>query len=61
MLDFLSRTIRATVDVATLPVSVAVDAVTLGGALVDRAEPYTVTKVKRLGNDAKDIVSTLAE
>lgn len=61
MLDFLNRTVRAAVDVATLPVSAAVDAVTLGGALVDRDEPYTVTKAKRLANDAADVVKTLAE
>ena len=61
MLDFLSRTVRATVDVVTLPVSAAVDVVTLGGALVDRDEPYTVSKVKRLTDDATDVIKTLAE
>lgn len=59
--DFLSRTVRATVDVVTLPVSAAVDVVTLGGALVDRDEPYTVSKVKRLGGDVADAIKTLAE
>lgn len=48
-------------DVITLPVSAAVDVVTLGGALVDRDEPYTVTKAKRLGNEATKVVKSLAE
>lgn len=61
MLNFLTRTARAAVDVATLPVSAAADFVTLGGALVDRDEPYTVTKSKRLIEDAKDVIETLAE
>ncbi len=61
MLEFFSRTARAAVDVVTLPVSVAVDVVTLGGALVDKDEPYTVTKVKRLAKDAGDVVKSLAE
>ena len=61
MFDLLTRAVRAAVDVATLPVSAAVDVVTLGGALVDREEPYTVTKVKRLGEDAADVIATLAE
>lgn len=57
MLDFIARAVRAATDIATLPVSAAVDVATLGGALVDREEPYTVTKAKRLVEDAK----TLAE
>lgn len=61
MFDFVTRSVRAAVDVATLPVSVAVDVATLGGALVDRDEPYTVTKAKRLGKDVADVVRTLAE
>lgn len=61
MMNFLTRTVRAAFDVATLPVSAAVDVVTLGGQLVDRHEPYTLTKAKRLGNDAGDVIKTLAE
>lgn len=61
MFDILSRTVRAAVDIATLPVSAAVDVVTLGGTLVDRDEPYTVTKAKRLAKDATDTVTALAE
>ena len=52
---------NAAVDVVTLPVSVAVDVVTLGGALVDRDEPYTVSKVKRLGSEAGKAIEKLAE
>ena len=51
----------AAVDVVTLPVSATVDVVTLGGALVDRDEPYTVTKVCRLGKDAGKVIEKLAE
>jgi hypothetical protein len=57
----LSKIFNAAVDLATLPVSVAVDAVTLGGALIDRPEPYTVTKVKRLGKEVVQVVERLAE
>lgn len=61
MFDILTRTVRAAVDVATLPVSATVDVVTLGGALVDRDEPYTVSKARRLSRDAVDVVKSLAE
>jgi len=56
-----NRILGAVVDVVTLPVSVAVDVVTLGGALVDRPEPYTVTKVARLGKEAGKVVKALAD
>lgn len=55
------KILSAAVDVVTLPVSVAVDAVTLGGALLDRDEPYTVSKVKRLCKDAGKVIETLAK
>lgn len=55
------KLISTVVDVATLPVSVAVDAVTLGGALVDRDEPYTVSKTKRIGKEAGKVIEKLAE
>lgn len=55
-----AKLLSAAVDVVTLPVSVVVDAVTLGGALVDRDEPYTVSKVKRLGKDAGKVIEKLA-
>lgn len=52
---------NAAVDVATLPVSAAVDAVTLGGALVDRDEPYTVSKAKRITKATIDVVEKVAK
>lgn len=55
------KLLQVATDVVTLPVSAAVDVVTLGGALVDRDEPYTVSKAKRLGNEAGKVVKALAE
>ena len=55
------KILSTVVDVATLPVSVAVDALTLGGTLVDRDEPYTVSKAKRIGREAGKSIEKLAE
>ncbi len=55
------KLLKVAYDTVTLPVSVAVDAVTLGGALVDRDEPYTVSKVRRIGNEAGRAINKLAE
>jgi hypothetical protein len=56
-----AKLLSTAVDIVTLPVSAAADFVTLGGSLVDRPEPYTVSKVKRLGTDAGKVIKTLAE
>lgn len=42
------KLLKAAVGVVTLPVDVVADIVTLGGAINDRDEPYTVTKAKRI-------------
>lgn len=48
-------------DVATIPVSVAADVVTLGGSLVDRNEPYTVEKGSRIINNAVKVAEDMAK
>lgn len=45
------KLLRAAYDTATLPVAAAADFVTLGGALTDREEPYTIEKAKRIVDD----------
>ncbi|WP_267550351.1 hypothetical protein [Rhizobium rhizogenes] len=55
------RLLKAATDVVTLPVAIVADAVTLGGALMDRPEPYTVSKVKRLGKEAANVVKAIVE
>lgn len=40
--------LKAAVAVATLPVDVAADLVTMGGALTDKKEPYTASKVRKI-------------
>lgn len=60
MLGFLTSAVRATVNVVTLPLSVAADVVTLGGELNDRGKSYTETKLNRIGKDASKIVEDVA-
>jgi len=55
------RLIKVAVDTVTLPVAVAADVVTLGGALMDRDEPYTVSKAKRLGKEVGNVVKVIVE
>jgi len=38
------KLLKATVGVATLPVDIVADVITMGGALTDQPEPYTAKK-----------------
>ncbi|QPC87132.1 hypothetical protein GA830_10540 [Mesorhizobium sp. NBSH29] len=60
MFDVISKGLRLTANIATLPVSLAVDAVTFGGELTDREEAYTVSKTKRIADDFSDIIEDIA-
>lgn len=46
MIKMISNLTKAAVSVATLPIDVAADLVTLGGAITEKDEPYTVEKAK---------------
>lgn len=45
MFGLITGLAKAAVGVATLPVSVAMDVVTIGGALNDKPRPYTADTV----------------
>ena len=57
MFGLLESLAKAAVGVVTLPVTVAADVITLGGALTDKDEPYTASAasdiVKNLTNAVK--------
>ena len=47
------------IDTALIPVDVVKDVATLGGVSTDQEEPYTLQKVKKLRDKAKDIYNSL--
>jgi hypothetical protein len=53
-MSLFGKLVRTAVNVATLPVAVAKDVVTLGGASTDQREPYTVAKLKQIKDEAED-------
>jgi len=57
MFGLIESLAKAAVGVVTLPVAVAADVITLGGALTDKDEPYTASTasdiVKNLTNATK--------
>lgn len=55
MLKMLTSTIKAAASVVDVPVSVAADVVTMGGALTDKEKPYTAEAAARFVENVKNI------
>lgn len=48
--------LEAVLDTATLPIDVAKDVVTMGGAMTERQEPYTFSKLKKIDRDIGQVI-----
>ncbi|MFV1535244.1 hypothetical protein VWX96_17075 [Phaeobacter sp. A90a-4f] len=55
MFGILKSAMKAASAVVDVPVSVAADIVTLGGALTDKDKPYTAEAAERLVKNVKDM------
>lgn len=58
-MGILGKLIKTTIDVAILPVEVAKDIATLGGALTDQNLPYTAQRVQKAAEHAKQAYDEL--
>lgn len=55
MFGMLTSLTKAVVGVVVeTPVALVADAITLGGALTDKAEPYTATAVRKVVENVQD-------
>lgn len=54
-MGLFGKLLKTGFDLATTPIEVAKDALTLGGICTDQAEPYTVKRLKRLVGDAEEV------
>ena len=57
MLGILESLTKAAVSVASLPVTVAADTLTLGGSLTDKDRPYTAEAISSLVRNLEDAAS----
>lgn len=55
MFGILKSAVKAATSVVDVPVSIAADVVTLGGALTDKEKPYTADAAERLVKNVKDM------
>lgn len=54
-MGLLGKLLKTAIDVATIPVDVAKDVITMGGTLTDKNRPYTSEKLRRLNYDVEEI------
>jgi hypothetical protein len=52
-MGLFGKIVATVVNVATLPVAVVKDVVTLGGVASDQREPYIVQKLKQIKDEAQ--------
>jgi hypothetical protein len=52
-MGLFGKIVKTAVNVATLPVAVAKDVVTLGGVSTDQKQPYTAQKLQQIKDDAE--------
>jgi len=55
------KLLKTAFDVVTVPIAVAKDVATLGGAITDEDEPYTMQKLRQLDDDLDDIGEELED
>ena len=53
LFDTLEGLTKAAVGVVTVPIDIAADIVTLGGALTDQDKPYTAQKCEQIMDNLK--------
>lgn len=58
-MGFFSSFIKTTLDVVVLPIEMVKDVVTMGGALTDEDEPYTVQRLKQANKDLNKTLESL--
>lgn len=58
-MGLLSALARTAFDVVTSPIEAVKDVATLGGLITDEREPYTVKRLKEIGDDLGDVRQSL--
>lgn len=60
-MSIFGKLIKTAFDTVELPIAIVKDVATLGGVIVDRDEPYTVSKVKNVAEDLGDVKDDLGD
>jgi hypothetical protein len=60
-MGFFGKLTKTLLTVVETPVAIVKDVVTLGGAIEDEDEPYTVQKLKEIGKNYEEMKESLDE
>lgn len=55
MFGFVGKLVEVTVKTVVTPVAIVADIATLGGALTDKKEPYTISHIKDIHETMDEI------
>lgn len=58
-MGFFSSLTKAALNVVVTPIDMVKDVATLGGALTDQKEPYTVSRLKQADKDLNKAIKSL--
>lgn len=58
-MGFFGKLTKLALDVIETPIAAVKDVATLGGALTDKDEPYTLKKLKDIGDDYEEMKNSL--
>jgi len=58
-MGFFGKLTKLALDVIETPIAVVKDVTTLGGSLTDQNEPYTLKKLKDIGEDYEEMKDSL--
>ena len=53
-MGFFGKLIKAGIDTVSLPVAIIKDVATLGGAITETKRPYTMQKLRDIGEDIQE-------
>lgn len=53
-MGFFGKLIKAGIDTVSIPVAIVKDVATMGGVLTDQRRPYTIKKLKDIGDDIQE-------
>lgn len=60
-MGLFGKLIKTGIDIVSTPIDVVKDIATLGGAVTDEEEPYTIQKLRKIAKDGQSFYDALDE
>lgn len=60
-MGLFGKILKTTINIATAPIAVAADVVTMGGILTDKKKTYTETQVKEIAKNVGEVIDEVED